>query len=80
VFANGGADIVNCMKQAREFGLPQSDIKIVALAAQTTDLRGMGLEVGQGMLMCLSFYWDLNERTRASLSGCCRRRSPPIPA
>jgi branched-chain amino acid transport system substrate-binding protein len=25
----------------------------------------MGLEVGQGLLMCLPFYWDLNERTRA---------------
>ena len=63
--ANGGADIVNCMKQAREFGLPQSGIKMVALAAQTTDLHGMGLEVGEGMLMCLPFYWDLNDRTRA---------------
>jgi hypothetical protein len=49
------------MKQAREFGLPQSGIKMVALAAQTTDLHGMGLEVGQGTLMCLPFYWDLNE-------------------
>ena len=64
-FANGGADIVNCMKQAREFGLPQSGIKMVALAAQTTDLHGMGLEVGQGLMMCLPFYWDLNDRTRA---------------
>ena len=64
-FANGGADIVNCMKQAREFGLPQSGVKMVALAAQTTDLHGMGLEVGQGLMMCLPFYWDLNERTRA---------------
>jgi branched-chain amino acid transport system substrate-binding protein len=63
--ANGGADIVNCMKQAREFGLPQSGVKMVALAAQTTDLHGMGLEVGEGMLMCLPFYWDHNDRTRA---------------
>jgi hypothetical protein len=30
------------MKQAREFGLPQSGIKMVALAAQTTDLHGKG--------------------------------------
>ena len=53
------------MKQAREFGLPQSGTKMVALAAQTTDLHGMGLEVGEGLMMCLPFYWDLNDRTRA---------------
>jgi branched-chain amino acid transport system substrate-binding protein len=64
-FANGGADTVNCMKQAHEFGLAQSGTKIVAIAGQTTDLHGMGLEVGQGLIMCLPFYWDLNERTRA---------------
>ena len=68
-FANGGADIVNCMKEAREFGLPQSGIKMVALAAQTTDLHGMGLEVGQGLLMCLPFYWDSTSGRGPSPSG-----------
>ncbi len=63
--ANGGNDIVNCMKQAHEFGLPQRGIKMVALAAQTTDVHGMGLEVGQGLITTQPFYWDLNDRTRA---------------
>jgi branched-chain amino acid transport system substrate-binding protein len=79
-FANGGADIVNCMKQAREFGLPQSGIKMVALAAQTTDLHGMGLEVGQGLLMCLPFYWDLNERTRAFTQRVLPKTQPAYPS
>ena len=74
-FANGGADIINCMKQAHEFGLPQSGIKMVALAAQTTDLHGMGLEVGQGLITCQPFYWDLNERTRA-LTGRVLPKTP----
>lgn len=65
VLANGGNDIVNCMKQAREFGLPQQGIRFVALACQMSDIHGMGLPVGQGMLAGMAFYWDLNDRTRA---------------
>jgi branched-chain amino acid transport system substrate-binding protein len=63
--ANGGNDIVNCMKQAREFGLPQQGIRMVALACQMSDIHGMGLPVAQGMLSGMAFYWDLNDRTRA---------------
>jgi branched-chain amino acid transport system substrate-binding protein len=63
--ANGGNDIVNCMKQAREFGLPQQGIRMVALACQMSDIHGMGLATAQGMLAGMAFYWDLNERTRA---------------
>ena len=63
--ANGGNDIVNCMKQAREFGLPQQGIRMVALAAQTTDIHSMGPEAAQGLINTQPFYWDLNDRTRA---------------
>ena len=65
VLANGGNDIVNCMKQAREFGLPQQGIRMVALACQMSDIYGMGLNTGQGMVSTMAFYWDLNDRTRA---------------
>lgn len=63
--ANGGADTVNCLKQAHEFGLPQRGIKMVSLAAQTTDIHGLGLESAQGLINTQPYYWDLNERTRA---------------
>ena len=29
------------------------------------DVHSIGLEVGQGLVLTESFYWDLNDRTRA---------------
>jgi hypothetical protein len=71
---------VNCLKQAREFGLPQSGITMVALAAQTTDLHVMELENSQGLLMCLPFYWGLNERTRAFTQRVLPKTQPAYPS
>jgi branched-chain amino acid transport system substrate-binding protein len=64
-FANGGADTVNCLKQAREFGLGRPDRIIAGLNVGVQTVRGVGLEIAQGMVLTESFYWDLNNRTRA---------------
>jgi branched-chain amino acid transport system substrate-binding protein len=64
-FANGGADTVNCLKQAREFGVGRPDQILAGLNAGLTTVRGVGLETAQGLLFTESFYWDLNDRTRA---------------
>ena len=62
---NAGVDTVNCLKQAREFGLVQAGVKMAALLCYSTDVRAVGLEIAQGLLMSEAFYWDLNDRTRA---------------
>jgi branched-chain amino acid transport system substrate-binding protein len=62
---NTGGDMENCVKQAREFGLAESGTKIAALFGFVTEIRSMGLEAGQGLLVSETFYWDLNDRTRA---------------
>jgi len=62
--ANAGADTVNCIKQAKEFGITQGGTKMAALLAYSTDIRAIGLEIAQGLLMSESYYWDLNDRTR----------------
>jgi branched-chain amino acid transport system substrate-binding protein len=62
--ANAGPDTVNCIKQAAEFGV-NKQMKIAALMAYVTDVHAIGLEVAQGLLLTESFYWDLNEHTRA---------------
>jgi branched-chain amino acid transport system substrate-binding protein len=62
--ANAGADTVNSIKQAREFGLNQS-MKLAALLMFVTDVHALGLDVAQGLNLTESFYWDLNDRTRA---------------
>jgi len=62
--ANAGADTVNSIKQAHEFGLARS-MKLAALLMFVTDVHALGLEVSQGLNLTESFYWDLNDRTRA---------------
>jgi branched-chain amino acid transport system substrate-binding protein len=62
--ANAGADTVNSIKQASEFGL-KSTMKIAALLMFITDVHGLGLQTAQGLVLTESFYWDLNDRTRA---------------
>ncbi len=62
--ANAGADTVNSIKQAAEFGLTRR-MKIAALLMFINDVHGLGLQAAQGLFLTESFYWDMNDRTRA---------------
>jgi branched-chain amino acid transport system substrate-binding protein len=62
--ANAGGDTVNSIKQAHEFGLNKS-MKIAALLMFITDVHALGLDTAAGLNLTESFYWDLNDRTRA---------------
>jgi branched-chain amino acid transport system substrate-binding protein len=61
--ANAGADTVNSIKQAAEFGLNKS-MKLAALLMFITDVHALGLDISQGLNLTESFYWDLNDGTR----------------
>ena len=63
--ANAGDDTANCIKQAHEFGLPQSGVKIAALVYQDYISRSVGLEEAEGIIGAMPFYWDMNDQTRA---------------
>jgi branched-chain amino acid transport system substrate-binding protein len=65
--ANAGADTVNSIKQANEFGVNKS-MKVAALLMFVTDVHALGLNTAKGLVLTESFYWDLNERTRAFTS------------
>jgi branched-chain amino acid transport system substrate-binding protein len=62
--ANAGADTVNSIKQANEFGLNKS-MKLAALLMFITDVHALGLSTAKGLNLTESFYWDLNDGTRA---------------
>jgi branched-chain amino acid transport system substrate-binding protein len=62
--ANAGGDTVNSIKQAAEFGLNKT-MKIAALLMFINDVHALGLDTAQGLNLTESFYWDLNDRTRA---------------
>jgi branched-chain amino acid transport system substrate-binding protein len=64
-FGNAGADAVNCVKQAHEFGLTQGGKRLAAMLAFIQVVHSLGLETAQGLLLTESFYWDMNPRTRA---------------
>ena len=63
--ANAGSDTINCVKQAAEFGLTRRGVKIAPLLLFITDVHAIGLEQAQGLVCTETFYWDLNDRTRA---------------
>ena len=66
-FANTGADLANCIKQARKFGMPRAGQSLAAMSGYITDFHAVGPADAQGLLMTENFYWDLNGRTRAFL-------------
>ena len=71
-FANSGADLVNCLKQAQEFGLPNT-ARMAAMVGYITDVLAMGLPVAKGLTLTETFYWDLNDRTRAFMKRLAPR-------
>ena len=65
IFANGGSDIVNGIKQAAEFGLVKQGMRISAPLAQFPDVHGVGLKIAQGVLIASPFYYDMTPEARA---------------
>ena len=63
--ANGGGDTINSIKQASEFGIRESGQKLAGLLVFLSDVRSIGLNLAQGLLLTEAFYWDLNDQTRA---------------
>ena len=63
--ANSNQPSINSVKQAAEFGITKSKQRLVAMALLITDVRSIGIEKAQGLLLAESFYWDLNDETRA---------------
>ena len=61
-FANAGADTINSIKQAKEFGITQT---LAGLLVFISDVHSLGLPTAQGLVISSPFYWNLNDRTRA---------------
>jgi branched-chain amino acid transport system substrate-binding protein len=63
--ANAGGDTDNAIKQASEFGIVAGGQKLAALLLFITDVHSLGLKTAQGLSFTESFYWDMNDQTRA---------------
>jgi branched-chain amino acid transport system substrate-binding protein len=71
--ANAGADSVNSIKQAAEFGITQSGQKLAALLIFLSDVHALGLNAAQGLEFTLTYYWDANDQTRAFAERYAKR-------
>jgi branched-chain amino acid transport system substrate-binding protein len=63
--ANAGGDTINSIKQGAEFGITAGGQHFAGLLVFIGDVEAMGLKVAQGLVLTETFYWDMNDGTRA---------------
>jgi branched-chain amino acid transport system substrate-binding protein len=63
--ANAGGDTTNSIKQAHEYGIAGGGQKLAALLLFISDVNALGLVIAQGLQFTETFYWDMNDGTRA---------------
>ena len=63
--AAGPPDNTNAIKIGGEFGLFQGGQQMAGLLILITDVHALGLKAAQGLLLTTSFYWDMDDKTRA---------------
>jgi branched-chain amino acid transport system substrate-binding protein len=63
--ATSGTDTVTVLKQFSEFGMRAAGQKLAGLLTGLNEVRSVGLEATQGMLLTEAFYWDRTDATRA---------------
>jgi branched-chain amino acid transport system substrate-binding protein len=63
--ASGPPDNVNAVKLGGEFGIFQGGQQMAGLLMLITDINALGLKAAQGLLLTTSFYWDMDDQTRA---------------
>jgi branched-chain amino acid transport system substrate-binding protein len=77
--AMAAGDMQNCVKQAHEFGLTRRGQQLAGMIMFVQDIRSIGLESAQGMVMSEVFYHDLNDRTRGLARRILRRTPDNMP-
>jgi branched-chain amino acid transport system substrate-binding protein len=61
--ANAGADTINAIKQANEFGITPKQ-SLAGLLVFLSDVHSLGLPTAKGMYLTTAFYWDRNAESR----------------
>jgi branched-chain amino acid transport system substrate-binding protein len=76
---NAGTDMINAIEQGTRLGLVQRGQNIAALLVFLSDVHALGLNKAQGLVLSESFYWDLNDQTRAWSARFARRHWGAMP-
>ena len=78
--ANAGGDTINSIKQAAEFGIVKGGQNLAGLLVFLPDIHGLGLNTAQGLVFTETFYWDLNDQTRAWSKRFAERNGGKYPS
>jgi len=62
--ANAGADTVNAINTASQFGLVESGQQLAGLLVFLNDVYAMGLDATQGLLLTTGWYWNMDDEAR----------------
>ncbi|MBB3191965.1 ABC transporter substrate-binding protein [Halomonas cerina] len=62
--ASAGSDLINAIKTAYQFGVPQSGQTLASLMVFITDMHSLGLDVAQGTQFVTGWYWDMDDQAR----------------
>ncbi|WP_286241012.1 ABC transporter substrate-binding protein [Neptuniibacter halophilus] len=76
--ANAGADFVNSLKTAAEFGLTETT-DVAGLLVFTHNAQALDPNIAGGMKLTTGFYWDMDDQTR-EWSKRFKERHGSIPA
>lgn len=64
--ANASSDTVNSIRTASEYGVTQGGKQTLAgMLFFLSDAHALGLNLAQGLTFTTSFYWDMDDETRA---------------
>jgi branched-chain amino acid transport system substrate-binding protein len=77
--ANAGGDTINSIKQAAEFGLVSGGQSLAGLLVFASDVAALGLPTAQGLVLTETWYWDLNDASRAWTKRWQAERPGKIP-
>ncbi len=77
--ANAGGDTVNAIKAAADFGIVSGGQSLAGLLIFVADIKALGLQTAQGLVLSESFYWDLNDETRAFSKRFAERQGGKMP-
>ena len=77
--ANAGKDTTNAIEQGTRLGIVQGGQHFAGLLVFLSDVHGLGLNKAQGLILSESFYWDLDDQTRAWSARFARRHWGAMP-
>jgi branched-chain amino acid transport system substrate-binding protein len=75
-----GTDLINMLKQAREFGIGKGGQKLASFVLTVPDIAALGLEIAQGVTVNEAFYWNLDAQTRAFAQRFLARYGKGMPS